>query len=71
MLVLRGSACFKGKCLQFTELTSLFYFRFDPPIEFRPGDEFKVQCFFNSQNMAERTYFGQGTYDEMCFALMT
>ena len=49
----------------------MFVCRFKPAVEVLPGDGFKVQCFFNSMAMDSVTYFGEGTFDEMCFALIT
>ncbi|XP_013379177.1 dopamine beta-hydroxylase isoform X2 [Lingula anatina] len=49
---------------------------FDPPIVFKKGDEFRTYCTFTSkrgkkQRHANTTYFGLGTQDEMCFALIS
>lgn len=35
--------------------------RFDPPIEFRPGDELKTKCVFKTTGKDEITYFGEAT----------
>jgi dopamine beta-monooxygenase len=44
--------------------------RFDPPRELRPGDQIITRCIFNSMSKEKRTYYGEGTNDEMCFGFM-
>jgi hypothetical protein len=41
----------------------------DPPLEFRPGDEMRVSCLFTTTSATKPTFFGLGTFDEMCFLL--
>jgi len=43
---------------------------FDPPIEFRPGDELKTKCVFKTTGKDEITYFGEATSDEMCYSFL-
>lgn len=44
-------------------------FDFDPPLEIKPGDDIGVNCTFTTTSAIKKTYFGLGTYDEMCFAI--
>lgn len=46
-------------------------YNFHPPVEMRPGDELKTTCTFKSDHKDKTVYFGQGTQDEMCYALIT
>jgi hypothetical protein len=45
--------------------------RFDPPIEVLPGDEIRSRCVYDSRSSDHITYFGQGSYDEMCIIFFT
>ncbi|XP_041368430.1 DBH-like monooxygenase protein 2 homolog [Gigantopelta aegis] len=45
--------------------------RYDEPVEIRPGDHLKTTCVFRSLSKKQTTYFGEGSYDEMCFGLFT
>eukprot|EP00794_Sanderia_malayensis_P011061 gene11061-12229_t len=38
-----------------------------PPVVMLPGDELKTTCKFNTKTRSKTTYYGDGTYDEMCF----
>ena len=38
---------------------------FNPPIVIKPGDELRTNCTFLS-NRNQWTYFGDGTFEEMC-----
>ena len=42
----------------------------DPPVDFLPGDELKTTCVYNSSKRQSRTYYGEGTFDEMCFGFI-
>jgi hypothetical protein len=44
-------------------------FSFNQPIEVKPGDSISVNCTFTTTSATKKTYFGLGTYDEMCFAI--
>jgi len=46
-------------------------YRYDPPREYRPGDTLITRCFFNSMAQDKRTYFGEGTQEEMCLAFVS
>ncbi|PAA84778.1 hypothetical protein BOX15_Mlig027408g1 [Macrostomum lignano] len=43
---------------------------FDPPIEYRKGDEVKTECYFNTQKTNVTIFFGEGTSDEMCLSFL-
>lgn len=43
---------------------------FDPPVELHPGDELKTTCKYDTTSKKEITYYGDGTYDEMCFGFI-
>ena len=45
-------------------------YRYDPPIEVLPGDEIRSRCVYNSRNQREITYWGVGSYDEMCIVFL-
>lgn len=44
---------------------------FDPPIEYRKGDEVKTECYFSSLRSNHSIFFGESTSDEMCLSFMT
>ena len=44
--------------------------RHDPPVELLPGDELKTTCVYNSTKRQRDTYYGEGTFDEMCFGFI-
>ncbi|KAL3870617.1 hypothetical protein ACJMK2_038665 [Sinanodonta woodiana] len=46
-------------------------YRYDSPIEVRPGDELKTTCVFKSTSRFKTTTFGQDTSKEMCFGFLT
>ncbi|KAK7490020.1 hypothetical protein BaRGS_00018720 [Batillaria attramentaria] len=46
-------------------------YSFNDPLTVRPGDELTTYCTFQSRSLARTTTFGAGSYDEMCFALLT
>ncbi|XP_052223133.1 dopamine beta-hydroxylase-like isoform X2 [Dreissena polymorpha] len=46
------------------------FYHFDPPIKVMPSDEIVTECVYNSQRNTS-TYFGAGTYDEMCYGFLT
>ncbi|XP_041368427.1 uncharacterized protein LOC121382863 [Gigantopelta aegis] len=39
------------------------------PIEIRPGDHLKTTCVFRSLSKKQTTYYGEGSYDEMCYGI--
>jgi len=43
----------------------------DPFLEMLPGDEIRTTCVFNSMSTPYWTYYGDGTFDEMCFGFLT
>lgn len=43
---------------------------FSPSVELRPGDELKTTCKYDTRTKKETTYYGDGTYDEMCFGFI-
>ncbi|XP_021380223.1 uncharacterized protein LOC110467403 [Mizuhopecten yessoensis] len=47
------------------------FYKYDPPIEVRPGDEIRTTCTYSSIDKQRTVYFGDGTTDEMCFGFMT
>src|SRR5688572_12676570 len=49
-----------------------FSFRFDPPFEWKPGDEVRVTCVYQSTHRNFTTYYGEATISqEMCLAFVT
>ncbi|PAA77227.1 hypothetical protein BOX15_Mlig028174g1 [Macrostomum lignano] len=44
---------------------------FDPPIEYRRGDEVKTECYFSTLKSNKTIYFGEGTSDEMCLSFLS
>ncbi|KAL3870626.1 hypothetical protein ACJMK2_038674 [Sinanodonta woodiana] len=46
-------------------------YRYDSPIEVRPGDELKTTCVFRSTSRYKTTTFGEDTSKEMCFGFLT
>ncbi|KAL3870623.1 hypothetical protein ACJMK2_038671 [Sinanodonta woodiana] len=46
-------------------------YRYDSPIEVRPGDELKTTCVFKSTSRYQTTTFGLDTSKEMCYGLLT
>jgi len=42
-----------------------------PAFEFRPGDEIRVHCIYQSLTRSDTTYYGEATSDEMCFGFLT
>ena len=65
-----------GKFLRFLAKDDVFSYNnptstiFNPPVEFRPGDELKTTCKYDTTKKKTTTYYGDGTYDEMCFAFV-
>ena len=43
---------------------------FNPPVTLFPGDELRTTCIYDTRKKTTTTYYGDGTYDEMCFAFM-
>ena len=48
----------------------IFCYSFDPPVEMKRGEHFKVNCTYTTTDATKRTYFGESTSDEMCFAFI-
>ncbi|KAL3870619.1 hypothetical protein ACJMK2_038667 [Sinanodonta woodiana] len=46
-------------------------YRYDSPIEVRPGDELKTTCVFKSTSRFKTTNFGLDTFNEMCYGFLT
>lgn len=44
---------------------------FDPPVEYRKGDEVRTECYFSTMKSNQTIFFGEGTGDEMCFAFLS
>ena len=44
---------------------------YNPPLDLMPGDRIKTTCVYDSSRKKIPTYFGQGTYDEMCYAFFS
>ncbi|XP_061195555.1 tyramine beta-hydroxylase-like [Saccostrea echinata] len=47
------------------------FYRFDPPIEVRPGDEIRTTCTYSSVGINRTTFYGDSVTDEMCFGFLT
>ncbi|XP_056001096.1 tyramine beta-hydroxylase-like isoform X2 [Ostrea edulis] len=47
------------------------FYRFDPPVEIRPGDEIRTTCTYSSIGINSTTYFGNSVTDEMCYGFLT
>jgi dopamine beta-monooxygenase len=45
--------------------------RYETPLILKPGDELKTECNFNSMSRTTTTFWGDGTYDEMCYGFIT
>lgn len=43
---------------------------FDPPVLLEPGDELRTTCVYDTTKRKKTTYYGDGTYDEMCFGFI-
>jgi len=43
-------------------------FVFPKPVEYKIGDEIKMNCNYNTQKSKDTIYFGESTQDEMCYA---
>ncbi|XP_013391507.1 MOXD1 homolog 1 isoform X2 [Lingula anatina] len=41
-----------------------------PPVEFRPGDEFKLSCTFKPSTNGQFVFYGEDTAAEMCFGFI-
>ncbi|XP_053375721.1 dopamine beta-hydroxylase-like [Mercenaria mercenaria] len=46
------------------------FYVFDEPLTLEPGYELQLHCDFKSTSRSKTTFFGEGTYDEMCFAFL-
>ncbi|KAL4218663.1 hypothetical protein ACF0H5_021252 [Mactra antiquata] len=44
---------------------------YDTPLTLKPGDELRTECIFNSMSRTTTTFYGDGTYDEMCYGFIT
>ena len=53
-----------------THITN-FVTRFKPEVVINPGDELMIKCVYNSISREEYTYWGDGTFDEMCYGIFT
>ena len=42
---------------------------FSKEVEILPGDEFVLECVYNSSNTTDMTFGGASTYDEMCLTV--
>ncbi|XP_041368429.1 uncharacterized protein LOC121382865 [Gigantopelta aegis] len=45
--------------------------QYDEPVVILPGDHLKTTCVYRSLSKKQTTYYGEGSYDEMCFGLFT
>ena len=45
--------------------------RYSTPLVVRPGDELKMNCQFSSLGRDRTTVDGEGSYDEMCYGILT
>ena len=65
-----------GKFLRFLAKDDVFSYNnptstiFNPPVEFRPGDELKTTCKYDTTKKKTTTYYGDGTHDEMCYGFL-
>ena len=48
-----------------------FVTRFKPEVVLNPGDELMLKCVYNSMSRQKNTYWGEGTFDEMCYGIFT
>ncbi|KAK7114201.1 hypothetical protein V1264_000300 [Littorina saxatilis] len=46
-------------------------YEFNNPLILKPGDELQTYCTYQSLSRAKTTVYGAGSYDEMCFAIVT
>ncbi|XP_071097014.1 dopamine beta-hydroxylase-like [Haliotis cracherodii] len=44
---------------------------YDPPVELLPGDRLETTCTYRSLSRTTTTYFGEGTFNEMCYGIFT
>ena len=44
---------------------------FNPPVTLSPGDELRTTCIYDTKKKRKTTYYGDGTFDEMCFAFVS
>eukprot|EP00795_Rhopilema_esculentum_P007433 gene7433-13194_t len=62
-----------GKQLRYLAKDDVFSYNnptstsFQPPVQFLPGDELRTTCTYDTTKRQKTTYYGDGTYDEMCF----
>ncbi|XP_050408482.1 tyramine beta-hydroxylase [Patella vulgata] len=43
-------------------------YKYEPPIVVNPGDSLETVCTYKSMSRHNTTFYGEGTYEEMCFA---
>ncbi|ESO91706.1 hypothetical protein LOTGIDRAFT_233457 [Lottia gigantea] len=43
--------------------------KYDSPVPVYPGDSFETVCTYRSLSRKETAFFGEGTFDEMCFGI--
>ena len=65
-----------GKLLRYLAKDDVFSYNnpsstiFRPAVELQPGDELRTTCKYDTKNQKNATYYGDGTYDEMCFGFI-
>ena len=65
-----------GKFIRFLAKDDVFSYnnptttRYNPPVILSPGDELRTTCVYDTTKRKTTTYYGDGTYDEMCFGFV-
>ena len=66
-----------GKFLRFLGKDDAFSYNnptnllFEPPVVLQPNDELRTTCIYDTTSRTKTTYYGDGTYDEMCFGFVS
>lgn len=47
------------------------FWRFDKPIEVRPGDEIRTTCTYSTVGINRTIFYGESIKDEMCYSFLT
>lgn len=53
------------------DYNSPFFYRFDKPIEVRPGDEIRTTCTYSTVGINRTIFYGVSIKDEMCYSFLT
>ena len=65
-----------GKFIRFLSRDDVFSYNnptttaFNPPVMLYPGDEIRTKCIYDTTKRTTTTYYGDGTFDEMCFGFI-